>query len=37
MEAVENIALLVLLLLCGVGLTWAVLLAFIYYLEAINE
>lgn len=37
MEAIENIALMVALMLLGVGLTWAVLFGFIYFLEALNH
>lgn len=37
MEAVENIALMVALMVLGVGLTWAVLAGFVYYLEFQND
>jgi hypothetical protein len=37
MEAIENIALIALLLAIGVGLTWAILLGFVYFLESMND
>jgi hypothetical protein len=37
MEAIENIALIALLLAIGVGLTWAVLIGFAYFLEVTND
>lgn len=33
----ENVALMVVLMLLGIGVTWALLLGFIYYLEAMND
>ena len=36
-EAIENIALMVALMVLGIGVTWAVLLGFIYYMEAQND
>ena len=37
MDALENIALIVALLLLGVGATWAVLAGLIYFLELQND
>jgi hypothetical protein len=37
MEAIENIALIVVLLLAGVGVTWAVLAGLIYFLEMADD
>jgi len=37
MDAIENIALMVALMLAGVGLTWAILLGFIYFMEVMND
>ena len=37
MEAIENIALIVALLLAGVGVTWAVLAGLIYFLEMADD
>ena len=37
MDAIENIALMVALMALGVGLTWAVLAAFVYFLEFQND
>lgn len=34
---IENVALMVLLMLLGIGVTWAVLAGFIYYLECQND
>jgi len=34
---IENVALMVALMLLGVGVTWALLAGFIYYLEWMNE
>jgi hypothetical protein len=34
---IENVALMVCLMFLGIGLTWAVLIGFIYYLEVMNE
>jgi hypothetical protein len=34
---IENVALMALLMLCGVGLTWVVLWGFFYYLEFQDE
>jgi len=34
---IENVALMVVLMLFGIGITWALLLGFIYYLEACND
>lgn len=34
---IENVALMVLLMALGVGVTWALLLGFIYYLEVMND
>lgn len=34
---IENVALMVTLMLLGVGITWAVLIGFIYYLEVMND
>ncbi len=34
---IENVALMVALMLLGVGLTWAVLIGFVYYLEWMND
>jgi hypothetical protein len=34
---IENIALMVCLMVLGIGLTWAILIGFIYYLEVMNE
>lgn len=33
----ENVALIVTLLALGVGLTWALLIGFIYFLEVLND
>lgn len=37
LDAIENIALMVALMVLGIGLTWAVLAAFVYYLEVLND
>lgn len=37
MDAIENIALMFVLMALGVGLTWAVLAAFVYFLEFQND
>ena len=37
MTAIENIALIVVLLLAGVSVTVAMLIGFLYYLEIIND
>jgi hypothetical protein len=37
MTAIENIALIVVLLLAGVSVTVAMLIGFVYYLETTNE
>jgi uncharacterized membrane protein YhaH (DUF805 family) len=34
---IENIALMLCLMLLGVGVTWALLIGFIYYLEWMND
>jgi hypothetical protein len=34
---IENVLLMALLMALGVGLTWAVLLGFIYFLEVTND
>lgn len=34
---IENVLLMALLMACGVGLTWALLLGFIYFLEVMND
>lgn len=34
---IENVALMVTLMLLGIGITWAVLIGFIYYLEVMND
>ncbi len=34
---IENVALMVALMLLGVGLTWAVLIGFVYFLEILND
>lgn len=34
---IENVALMVTLMLLGIGITWAVLAGFIYYLEVMND
>jgi hypothetical protein len=34
---IENVLLMALLMALGVGLTWAVLLGFIYFLEVMND
>ncbi len=34
---IENVALMVCLMVLGIGLTWAILIGFIYYLEVMNE
>lgn len=34
---VENVALMVGLMLLGVGVTWALLIGFIYFLEVLND
>jgi hypothetical protein len=34
---IENIALMVALMLLGVGVTWALLIGFVYFLEIMNE
>ncbi len=34
---IENVALMVALMLLGVGLTWAMLIGFIYFLEILND
>lgn len=33
---IENVALMVLLMLLGIGVTWAVLIGFAYFLEAME-
>jgi hypothetical protein len=37
MDVIENIALIVVLLLLGVGATWAVLAGLIYFFEVTND
>jgi len=37
MEAVENIALIVLLMVLGVGVVWALLAGFVYWMEFQND
>ena len=37
MEALENIALIVVLMLAGVAATWAVLIGLIYFFEVTND
>ena len=37
MEVIENIVLISMLLAIGVGLTWAVLIGFIYFLEGWDD
>lgn len=37
MDALENIALIVVLMLAGVAVTWAVLVGLIYFLEMQND
>lgn len=37
MDTVENIALIVVLMLLGIGVMWALLAGFIYYLEAFDD
>lgn len=37
MDALENIALMVVLMLAGVAVTWAVLVGLIYFLEMQND
>ena len=37
MEALENITLMVVLMLAGVAVTWAVLVGLIYFLEVQND
>ena len=37
MDAIENIALMVLLMVLGIGVTWAMLAGFVYYLEIQND
>lgn len=34
---IENVALMVGLMLLGIGVTWALLIGFIYFLEVIND
>lgn len=34
---IENVLLMALLMALGVGLTWAVLLGFIYWMEVLND
>jgi hypothetical protein len=34
---IENVLLMALLMALGVGLTWAVLLGFVYFLEVMND
>lgn len=34
---IENIALMVLLMLLGVSVTWALLIGFVYFLEIMND
>ena len=34
---IENVALMVCLMALGIGVTWAILIGFIYYLEVMNE
>jgi hypothetical protein len=34
---IENVSLIVALLVLGVGLTWAMLIGFIYFLEILND
>ena len=34
---IENIALMVLLMVLGIGITWAVLLGFLYWMEIQND
>ena len=34
---IENVALMVVLMLLGVGVTWALLAGFVYYLEWMND
>ena len=34
---IENVALMVVLMLFGIGITWALLLGFIYWLEVQND
>lgn len=33
----ENVALMVVLMLLGIGVTWALLIGFIYFLEVLND
>ena len=37
MDAIENIALIVVLMLAGVAATWAVLIGLIYFFEVTND
>lgn len=37
MEAIENIALIVTLMLLGVGIVWALLAGFVYFMEVLND
>jgi len=34
---IENVALMVFLMLLGVGVTWALLIGFVYFLEIMND
>lgn len=34
---IENVALMVLLMALGIGVTWALLIGFIYWMEVIND
>lgn len=34
---IENVALMVCLMLIGIGVTWALLTGFVYYLECMND
>lgn len=33
----ENVSLMVVLMLLGIGVTWALLIGFIYFLEVLND
>jgi len=37
MEAIENVALMVVLMIAGVAVTWAVLIGLIYFFEVTND
>ena len=34
---IENVTLMVVLMLFGIGITWALLIGFIYFLEVLND